>query len=345
MPELKSPRDSTIRKLFALSMNQCAFPDCKTEIIDPTTSTILGEICHICAQSSGGPRYDPEQTSEERHSFENLVLLCRNHHKVIDDLENLHRFTIQFLIQLKADHEENAKRLMPDEFALSEMLVSKLKEALESYASPSVNMNFQGAFFKAGGDGGYLGGYGGDGGVINIVGVTPSGFHEPIIDADGRNGQAPGAGGGGGGVIDYTGRPADVTDINNGLKISSIFLADSVQEINGLLYMLGGGWEWCVIPSLPCNLQLNLVCIIETGNIPINTMLRLKYSIEDPKGNITSVSHSDLSIIRTSSKIRRYSVISLLPIEINCIGVWGVEVSSGHIPLVKHDIEFRMGDG
>jgi hypothetical protein len=340
MTELKSPRDTTIRKLFALSMNQCAFPDCTTEIIDPITSTILGEVCHICAQKPGGSRYNPQQTSEERHSFENLVLLCRNHHKVIDAPENLHRYTVEFLTQLKASHEENAKKLSPDKFALSEALVAKLKKTLESYSPPNVYMDFQGAFFKAGGDGGYLGGDGGDGGVINIVGVTPSGFHEPI-DADGGDAQAPGAGGGGGGVVSYTGRPVDITDIDNGLKISSIFLANTAQEVQGLLYVLGGGWEWCTVPSLPCNLQLNLACIVETGKVPIDTMLRIDYSIEDPEGNTTLVSSSDLSILQTTSQIRRYPVIKLLSVEINCVGVWCIKVSSGEIPLVKHNIEFQ----
>jgi hypothetical protein len=339
--ELKSPRDSTIRKLFALSMNQCAFPDCTTTIIDSSTSTILGEICHICAQNPGGPRYDHQQTSEERHSFENVVLLCRNHHKVIDAHENIHIYTVEYLTRLRAVHEENARNLPSDEFTLSEALVSNLKRTLESYSSPNVYMDFQGASFRAGGDGGYLGGDGGDGGVINIVGVTPSGFHEPI-DANGRDGQAPGAGGGGGGVVSYTGRPADITDIDNGLKISTIFLADAVRKVQGLLYVLGGGWEWCVIPSLPCNLQLNLVCIVETGNIPVNTMLRIDYSVENPEGHTALVSYSDLSVLRTTSQIRRYHVISLLTLEINCIGIWCIKVSSGKIPLVKHNIEFRL---
>ncbi|WP_236579926.1 hypothetical protein [Pseudanabaena sp. lw0831] len=213
---------------------------------------------------------------------------------------------------------------------------------LESYSPPNVYMNFQGAFFKAGGDGGYLGGDGGDGGVINIVGVTPSGFHEPI-DADGGDGQALGAGGGGGGVVSYTGRSADITDIDNGLKVSSIFLVDAVRELQGLLYVLGGGWEWCTVPSLPCNLQLNLVCIFETGSVPINTMLRIDYSIEDPEGHTTLISYYDLSI-QSNSQIRRYPVINLLPVEINCVGVWCIKVSSGEIPLVKHNIEFRLAN-
>ncbi|MGH7794506.1 MAG: hypothetical protein ACREQ2_06375 [Candidatus Binatia bacterium] len=46
MPE---PTEKTIKQLFALSGNVCAFPDCKVPIIEPT-GTITGEICHIKAR-------------------------------------------------------------------------------------------------------------------------------------------------------------------------------------------------------------------------------------------------------------------------------------------------------
>jgi hypothetical protein len=341
--EIKAPRDSTIRKLFALSMNQCAFPDCTTAIIDSSTNTILGEVCHVRAQKPGGLRYVPQQTSEERHSFENLVLLCRNHHKVIDAPENLHIYTVENLTVMKAAHEEKARNAPVEVSAISEALVGELQKTIKSYSSPNVYMDFQGALFKAGGDGGYFGGDGGDGGVINIVGVTPSGFHEPI-NINGGDGQAPGAGAGGGGVSTFVGRPADITDIENGLRISTVFLANVAQEVQGLIYVLGGGWAWYGISSLPCNLQLNLLCIVETGNVPMNTMLRLDYLVEDAEGCTALVSYFDLSILQTTSQVRRYPVICSLPLEINCTGIWFIKISSGSIPLVSHDIEFRLVD-
>jgi hypothetical protein len=348
MAELKSPKDSTIRKLFALSMNRCAFPNCAAAIIDSSTNTILGEVCHICAQNSGGPRYDPQQSAEERHSFENLVLFCRNHHKVIDASENLHLYTVDHLKGLKALHEENARNSPVEVSALSETLVAELQKTLESYSPPSVYMDFKGALLKAGGDGGYFGGGGGDGGVINIVGVTPSGFHEPI-EVNGGDAQAPGAGGGGGGVATFVGRPADVTDLENGLKISTIFLATSINIVQGLIYVLGGGWGRFNIPQLPCNQQLNLLCVVETGIIPVNTMLRFGYSVEDAEGNTALASHFDLSVVldpppAPPAQVRRFPVICPLPIEINCVGVWRINISSGEILLARHDIEIRLAD-
>ncbi|MEH2354155.1 MAG: hypothetical protein V7K28_13345 [Nostoc sp.] len=224
--------------------------------------------------------------------------------------------------------------------ALSDSLVAELQKTMESHLRTSVYMDFHGAQLKAGGEGGYLGGAGGEGGIINIVGVTPAGFHEPIA-VNGGEGQVPGGGGGGGGVANYTGRPADVDDLENGLQISTIFLANAIQ-VQGLFSVLGGGWAYYEVPSLPYNLQLNLLCIVETGTIPINTMLRIDYSVQDAEGHTALISHSDLSISQTTALVRRWSVPLFLPLKVNCIGIWRITVSSGSLPLASHDIELRL---
>ena len=62
----------------------------------------MGEICHIKAASANGPRYDPEQTPKERHGFNNLILLCAIHHKIIDD--DPEAYTVERLAKLKEEH-------------------------------------------------------------------------------------------------------------------------------------------------------------------------------------------------------------------------------------------------
>jgi len=75
--------EKTIKKLFALSGNVCAYPGCSAQIIAPG-GEVVGEICHIAARSPGGPRYNAAQTPHERDGYENLILLCGEHHKVVD---------------------------------------------------------------------------------------------------------------------------------------------------------------------------------------------------------------------------------------------------------------------
>lgn len=101
---MKAPTERDVKRLFALSLNQCAFPSCLTPIFG-LSDEMVGEICHIKARSPDGARYDPAQTDEERHAFGNLILLCRNHHKTVDDQPD--KYTAEWLTRIKREHEQN----------------------------------------------------------------------------------------------------------------------------------------------------------------------------------------------------------------------------------------------
>ena len=58
-----SPSATTVKQLFAVSGNRCAFRGCTRTLVDVAT----GEICHIHGQSEGGPRYCAGQTDAGRH--------------------------------------------------------------------------------------------------------------------------------------------------------------------------------------------------------------------------------------------------------------------------------------
>jgi hypothetical protein len=53
----KEPTAATVKRLFAFSKNQCAFPDCTIPIVE-ASGVVTGIICHIKARNRGGPRYD-----------------------------------------------------------------------------------------------------------------------------------------------------------------------------------------------------------------------------------------------------------------------------------------------
>ena len=104
---MKKPSESSVKKLFALSGNRCAFPNCSDSIIE-NSGTICGEIGHIEAASPGGPRYNSMQSDTERNAYENLILLCRRHHKIIDDLPE--SYTVDALCEMKNIHENKFRR-------------------------------------------------------------------------------------------------------------------------------------------------------------------------------------------------------------------------------------------
>ncbi len=101
------PSQATIKRLFAHSGNRCAFPRCMEVLVEE--GTVVGKVCHIKAANPKGPRYDPQQTTAERHGYGNLVLLCGKHHTVIDDDEE--SYTVERLIKMKADHQSRTRRV------------------------------------------------------------------------------------------------------------------------------------------------------------------------------------------------------------------------------------------
>ena len=95
------PTLSTIKKLFSLSGNQCAHPECNNHLVNENLS-LIGEICHICAAEEGGERYVSRMTDEERRAFENLILLCANCHIKTNDVNE---YTIAVMQSMKSEHE------------------------------------------------------------------------------------------------------------------------------------------------------------------------------------------------------------------------------------------------
>lgn len=130
----KKPSDNTIKKLFGLSGNQCAFPDCGQHMVD-INGTVTGQICHIEAAETGGQRYSQIQNDEERRSFENLVLMCANHHKVTD---NVTIYTTQKLKQIKAAHESS---FLKQPFEVSNSVVRAGQKQLQSNSTTHIYGN------------------------------------------------------------------------------------------------------------------------------------------------------------------------------------------------------------
>jgi hypothetical protein len=110
--------DKTRKTLWVKAGGRCSI--CQQQLVTDAEAaddepSIFGEECHIVARSPGGPRAGQ---IEDPDGYHNLVLLCRKHHKQVDD-QPAH-FTVERLRQIKRDHEEQEAarsgpvRLMPD---------------------------------------------------------------------------------------------------------------------------------------------------------------------------------------------------------------------------------------
>lgn len=133
----KEPKDksrqykrSTVRRLDTLSGNECGHPNCKKKLIAEDGISIISKICHISAASKEGPRFDENMTDDERRGFNNLILLCDEHHVMIDNKDNESEYPTPLLKKWKIDHE---KQIL--EFISSKNLLSKHPLALNKVIS------------------------------------------------------------------------------------------------------------------------------------------------------------------------------------------------------------------
>jgi len=101
-------RDPDLKRLWALSAGRCNKPDCREVLlVDPTEfdeAVVMGEHAHIAPHGNGGPRRISEVTQSERDTYDNIILLCPNHHHgPVDGQPNT--YTERLLHQWKKDHE------------------------------------------------------------------------------------------------------------------------------------------------------------------------------------------------------------------------------------------------
>lgn len=73
----------------------------------PDAKVSIGVAAHICAASSGGPRYNEAMTEAERKDISNGIWLCSNCSQLID--KDPDAFSVETLQQLKNTAEEKAR--------------------------------------------------------------------------------------------------------------------------------------------------------------------------------------------------------------------------------------------
>jgi hypothetical protein len=110
--------EKTIKMLWGRAANRCAI--CRTELVMDRTGTddesVVGEIAHIVARDEDGntaaravnllstlEQEEYRNQIEHRNKYGNLILLCRIHHKQIDDQPNT--YNVKKLLELKSNHE------------------------------------------------------------------------------------------------------------------------------------------------------------------------------------------------------------------------------------------------
>jgi hypothetical protein len=129
-----SDRDRKI--LWARSGNKCSI--CKASLVVEKTAgdpaAIVGDEAHIVARSAGGPRAGLLGESK-LDAYENLILLCKVHHKTVDDQPN--EYTTERLHSIKSKHEAWVRETLGQESLTPEAELRSRAASLRLVTDPS----------------------------------------------------------------------------------------------------------------------------------------------------------------------------------------------------------------
>jgi HNH endonuclease len=106
--------DTTTLRLWAQAGGRCEYHGCNRYLLedDLTTYTLnLAERAHIVGATDAprSPRGDDPLSLADRNQADNLMLLCRDHHRVIDRL--LREHGVDGLRRMKRGHEDRIRLL------------------------------------------------------------------------------------------------------------------------------------------------------------------------------------------------------------------------------------------
>jgi hypothetical protein len=116
--------DHTRKRLWTKAGDRCAFTGCERPLLHPTESgtedTVVGVECHIVSQKdsptvarSVSSLTDEERIRwarliENRHGLPNLVLMCSDHSKVIDDSNQ--GYSVEVVVEMKRAQEAEVEK-------------------------------------------------------------------------------------------------------------------------------------------------------------------------------------------------------------------------------------------
>jgi hypothetical protein len=121
-----SDRDRKL--LWGRAANRCAY--CHAELVVDATvedrESIVGDEAHIVSESPVGPRGEEAERSD-LDSYPNAILLCKVHHKMVDDQPK--EYPSERLRRMKESHENWVRSTLSDaERATAEAVASEVAE-------------------------------------------------------------------------------------------------------------------------------------------------------------------------------------------------------------------------
>ncbi|NTU59108.1 MAG: HNH endonuclease [Chlorobiaceae bacterium] len=127
--------DKNRKILWGKSGNRCAM--CRHPLVVDSTSldseSVVGDECHIISNAKGGPRHDARFPSFEIDELSNLMLLCRVHHKLVDDQDET--YTVDLLRSIKENHEKWVENKLKEETEIPAVKIIRMRSEMPTQLS------------------------------------------------------------------------------------------------------------------------------------------------------------------------------------------------------------------
>lgn len=122
--------DKTRKILWGRSGNRCAI--CRQQLVVDETSldaeSIVGDECHVNSGAPNGPRFNAAVDPNGIDDLANLLLLCRVHHKMVDD--QFETYTTELLQSIKENHERWVESKLKETECHSPVRVRRFKNEI-----------------------------------------------------------------------------------------------------------------------------------------------------------------------------------------------------------------------
>lgn len=105
--EARNYGTGTERALYVLAQGTCYFPKCQEPVVRfvEEVAATNAHIAHIRGANRDSARYDETMTDAERAAFDNLVLLCKPHHDLVDRIRP-ENYSVETITSWKRDREQ-----------------------------------------------------------------------------------------------------------------------------------------------------------------------------------------------------------------------------------------------
>jgi len=122
--------DRTRKILWVKTGNRCAI--CRQKLVLDKTEldgeSVVGDECHIVSEKKDGPRFTADIPLEEIDSEANLIILCKTHHKMIDD--QVETYTVDLLTHIKKNHEKWVETKFSQEEIIKPVRIKRYKKEI-----------------------------------------------------------------------------------------------------------------------------------------------------------------------------------------------------------------------